>query len=671
MPINSSQDERSGAISVGIYGPIVGIDTKSGLVLGESGTSVLPEHFESLQNMNLKNGIPVRMNGSTLFATGFVMPDGDHPVLLAQYLPSTTPTLTANYIAIGQNGIAYRVVVSGGTATFTQIRAGLTPNLSEKFWSHLQLENYLIACNRVDGHFKWDGHNFIPLGAKMISDMEPDETWTNGTAVTTAGQFREGTQGQSRQSTGTPVTITRTITDTNFLTGLLLADNYDTTGPSVARIHFFLYVPTAANVDTTNTFLRFGNAADTAYFQAAASLWGPLTNGLNEISIGLDKFVATGAPVWTDIDKITFSFDTTGATMTFVVDDLYIRYSASETMPAAQVSAELKNIYMAGDGTTDRSNLYFAKANAPDQFDPLAFLSIKANDGSNITGAKKYYNQVFLTKETSCHSLSVDIAGTIYPNYRWDRIEITTQHGCTSHRGIVEYDRQLYLPWRNQIWVYNGTGTEKISDIVDPTLSDINYTRLTQVVGAPYNKLNQIWWAYPGTGDTDNDNCIVYQTDTKGFLDRAGQSMNWLLNIFVSGEEILLSAGPTGRVLQQDLGATFDGADINFVVRPQFVSGEAQDMVKCWIEGMVEYARVANGGNFTVDYRIADHPSQFNTASWVTAATIDMGTAGDQSFGRFFIGEPSVWIQVRITGTTPLALLWPLKVKGTPQYRLY
>ena len=446
MPIDVLPGEHGGPRTI-ISGPVIGIDTKSAVNLGDEATGLAENRWASLQNMRLINGQPVRMDGSTLYATSFVMPDNVAPIAAYSY---TNSDGTQIWVAVSAAGIAYTVAVAGGAATFTERRNTLSA--AQVFMAGIQVGDYMVLTDRTNGHWKWDGTNFIPLGAKMVSTFEASETWTGGTANTTT--YRQGIQSRNAAPVdGGTVNLERTITDTNFTTGLLLAKAYPTTGTVVARIHFFVNLTNQAQLDTALSFIRFGNAADTVYFQATASLWGTLAAGWNEVFINLTAFVSTGAPVWTDIDKILIrTVDTAGgAQVSAIYDDLYITYAATEVMPPCAVNSELKSVYFAGDTTTNgRSAFQFAKAGGPDQFDATAFNQIKEKDGTNVSGMFPFYNQLFLTKENSCHSISVSLTGTVYPAYNFDLQQVTTEHGCTSHRSLLESDKKIYMHWRGR-----------------------------------------------------------------------------------------------------------------------------------------------------------------------------------------------------------------------------
>jgi len=116
--------------------------------------------------------------------------------------------------------------------------------------------------------------------------------------------------------------------------------------------------------------------------------------------------------------------------------------------------------------------------------------------------------------------------------------------------------------------------------------------------------------------------------------------------VFESGVEYLLTVeGGTGIVRRQDSGADYAGTSITARVAFPWVSAETPDQLKYWSEVYVPYE--TNTGSLLVEYRVADHPREMNAASYVTAGTINQAIA--EEHGRVFIGERSVWIQLRLS----------------------
>jgi hypothetical protein len=642
MAVSVERNEKGSGFRVVYAGPWKGLDTKS------PSMAIAEDHLPVLTNVDLPAGVPTRIDGYILHATSFDT-GTSAPNLLARYIPSSG---NAFYITADESGQVYSHVSAGGAPTV--IRTGLSTT-ADLYWTHTQLADYLIIANPTDGNFKWDGTRLIPLGAKYIADMETaeDATWVGGATSTTV---REGTQSRTRTTTGAVVTMALTpATAWDLTDGLLSAADYSTT---TSRIHFYINFDTVTGLDLTTTYIRLGNAADTAYFQAAASVanWGTLVAGWNRVQIAKSLFATTGAPSWASIAKLEFGIDSTGATIIAIIDDCYLRYSDALTMPSVQYVSNWKNMVLGARSTADPSTFYFSRVSAPDEYSATASFPINEDDGDTITGLHPYYNQVFITKDNTCHSISGTVAGTVYPNYNLETLLVTTEHGGSSHRALVQAGRYIYIWWRGEVHRYNGTGTEKISKLIDPTLATVNMARLGMIVGARRRVLNQIRWYYPDSAATTNTSAIAFDYVTEGFLTVADQTaMPLAEQVFESGTEYLLTVDLNGLVRQQDSGADYAGTAITARVALPWTSAQTPDQLKYWEEVYTPYE--TNTGDLLVEYRIADHPREMAAASFVTAGTIDQSVAGEH--GRVFIGERAVWLQLRYSTVGARMTLFP------------
>ena len=643
MPVTVQPDQRGSGFQVLYAGPWQGLDTESPYM------DIRENHLPVLQNVDLPAGVPTRIDGYIIHATSFDT-GTSVPNLLARYIPSSG---NAFYITADESGQVYSHVSAGGAPTV--IRTGLSTT-ADLYWTHAAVADYLIIANPTDGNYKWDGTRLIPLGAKYIADMETaeDATWSGGATSTTV---REGTQSRTHTTTGTAVTMTLTpATAWDLTDGLLSAQDYSTT---TSRIHFYINFDTVTGLDLTTTFIRFGNVANDAYFQAAASVanWGTLVAGWNRVQIPKSSFATTGAPSWASIAMMSLVTDSTGATIIAIWDDVYLRYSDAQTMPSVQYVTGWKNMVIGARSSADPSNFFYSKVSAPDEYSATSSTPVSEDDGDTITGLHPYYNQVLITKDNSVQSISGTVAGTVYPNYNFDLILVSTEHGGSSHRALVQAGHYIYIWWRGEIFRYNGTGTEKISRQVDPTLATTNMARLFAIVGARRRVLNQIKWYYPDGAATTNTSSIVYDYLNEGFLVATGHiAMNQAEQVFESGIEYFLTTeSTTGIVRRQDSGADYAGVAITARVAMPWVSAGRPDQLKYWDEVYVPYE--TNTGNLLVEYRLADHPREMAAASFVTAGTINQATAGEH--GRVFIGDRGVWIQLRLSTVDARMTLFP------------
>lgn len=600
--------------------------------------------------------------GVTKSTVGIVYPGSVESTLFAQYRSSRG---VEEYLVGGRDQHVRKW--DSTTGTFISLRrdfsqSNLTTDIPT-WWSWTRLADYLIVSNLVNGTFKYDGSRLLPLGAKHIADFESNETWAGDGAITTSF-VKQGVQGRLFTSTGAAVTGTRTPSTALDLTdGLLEARDYTTAD----LIHFWVNIDIVANLDTANTFIRFGNSADTAFFQLTAANWvsTSLVAGWNEISVLKSAFAITGAPNWNNIAKVTLQVDSVGAsTVNVAFDDLYLRYAVA--FPGAQVLNNYRNIVWGGQTMVDPSSIHFTKASAPDDYDNSASFLIDENDGFPVTGIGTLYNQLVPFKGHSVHSLTVDSSGKVYPAYDINITRVTREHGCSSHRSIVEVGNRLYYWFEGNIYAYNGLTLQKLSYWVEPALASIDEEEHFRVTGGLEHDKNQISWWYPGANSGQNSRAIRYDYALEAFLPTVGQTVALVLEAHEADTHLLLTIGYTGRVLLQNSGASFDGTAITAYVTSPWLSAKRPESIKTWLEAFVNYQ--TNTGNLILEYRIAKHPRGFDAATFTTAATIDMSVTGE--FGRLFIGEQDKWIQLRLrTVGADFSIYMPVTILATDEKR--
>lgn len=657
MPYNVSYDQGTNRLKL-IYGPRwKGLDSKS------EPTATDPDHLADIQNVDLRAGTPNRMGG---FAdTLSVIPA--EPTLLAVRYPSSSPPPANDpeFISAARDGHVYFWI--NGTGWVSQRRGLSTSSAINHYWTATQLADYLVIANKTDGIFKWDGTRVLPIGAKYIADMEitgGEVTWA-GSGVTETTLVKEGTESRKLTSSGAAVSMTLTpATAWDLINGLLQAKDYTTAD----YINFWVNIDDVTKLDTATTYIRFGNAGDTIYFQLTAANWGTLANGWNQVSVLKSAFTLTGAAVWSTIAKMTITTDATGAnTVVTVYDDVYMIYAS--TMPKCQYVVTFKNMLIGAHTTLNPSDFHFSKVSAPDEWDASAVFPISENDGQVITGMHPYYNQIVIPKDNSVHSVGGSVAGTVYPNYRLEHLLVTTEHGCTSHRSMVEAGNMIYMWWRNEVHRYKGVGTEKVSYRVDPTLNLIETARVEQVVATRHRTRNKLHFVYTPDGGTQNTLRIDYDYVEDGWAPVSGVTTAVAAVVYLTGgQEFELTADYSGNVEVQDNGTTFDGTAITAYITLPWASAQQPDTEKMWDELYVPHQ--TNTGSLVVEYRIADHPREFDAASYVTADTINMATVGN--LGRVRIGNRSRWIQIRLRTVGALWIQYgPLILYAKPLERPY
>jgi hypothetical protein len=445
----------------------------------------------------------------------------------------------------------------------------------------------------------------------------------------------------------------------DLTTGLLAARDYADTD----AIAFWVYIDSVANLTAASSYIRFGDAADANYYQLVASSWGTLGDGFNLVQVLKSAFaVGAGAPNWNNIAKLTFLIDAAvGVDVNCWFDDCYMIYAT--VMPPCQILTSWKNMLLGHTG----SDQYFSPAGAPDEFDTVdtSVNSIDANDGTEITGAHPYADYMLATKDNSVHAVSVQFRNLLYPDYDFSVQRVTTEHGSSSHRGMLESAGRVYMWWRDSIHGFAGIGTQKASEIVTPTLGDVEPTRLGSIVAGRLHGENQLYWFWTPNGGTENTSGIAINTTQQAWLPIVGQSVALAETVYEGDVEYLLTAGYTGRVSHQNDGATWDGTAITRHFALPWVSAGPPHPVVTWRRVKLNYeTQVA--GTLIVEYRTARHPREFTTATYATAASINMAAAAE--YGWIKLAGRAPWFQVRFrTVGAQMALYWPITIEGTVQ----
>jgi hypothetical protein len=461
------------------------------------------------------------------------------------------------------------------------------------------------------------------------------------------------------------VTSTGTIVGAiyNFSSALDLTNGVGPTARDYTTsdyIHFWVYIDDVTKLDTATSYVELGNVAGTVYYRAAATTWGTLATGWNEVNILKSAFTGVGGPNWNNIARVTFAVDATGAnTVNCSFDDCYLRYATN--MPACQVVLNFKNALIGLNDTAGASNGTYARVSGPDDWDVLATFPVSEGDGDAIVGGRVFYDQIVVCKDNSTHSIYATFSGTTYPAYRWAQTPISYAHGLASHRSMVEAEGQLFWWTPRDVVRYDGSTVQKVSSPIDPTIAGQEPTRLWAIVGGRLRAANQLWWAYTPSGGSTNTRVLRYDYVQEAWLPSTGQTLPLLANVLSGGQDILLSVTSAGRVLQQGSGTTFDGSNISSSIDFPWMSANPERMVR-WHELLFQYA---NGtGQVTVNYRTADHPREMAGASYSAAGTVTLSSSGNM--GRIMIGARSRWLQVQFINVSGASwqLLPAVKLTG-------
>jgi hypothetical protein len=463
-------------------------------------------------------------------------------------------------------------------------------------------------------------------------------------------------------------------TDFDAVSGLLAAVDYETDkDPGTDFYHFKVYFSNTGTIDTANTkFIATDTDGDTltwAYTAWDSDLDGTAMPSPPVVGTWYDVYCkgADGTDSATfnagAINTFTWTIDTSAGTLRMNVDDCYVCYASR--MPACQIVRSYKNMVLAAT----KSDVYYSATGAYDQFDGIttSVAVVDENDGTDITGLHEYIDKMLITKENSVHIMDVQFRNLLYPDYDVTVNRVTTEHGCSSHRSMVEAAGKVWMWWRNNLHAYSGIGTNKMSELVDPTLADIEPTRLQYIVGSRLHDENQLYWWWTPAGGTENTNAIAYNVVHQSWLPIVGTEAALAEGVYENNVAYLLTADYDGRILEQNTGTTWDGDTITRFLATPWISAGRPHPVVSWRKLVVNY-ETQTSGSLIVEARTAEHPREFTAASYGTIATIDMSATAE--YGGITFHKRAPWIQFRFrTVGAQVSLFWPITVQGQTLWR--
>mgnify|MGYP001587405719 FL=1 len=665
------QDKRNerGALVAEWNVPIIGVDTQSG------DTRLFDKHVAYTQNMRLSGGRPEGVNGYSLLDTTMDADDNAAPAGFAQYISGATE----QYHIIQADGKAQRWDAAANA--WVQLQTGLTVT---DHWNAINYSGYLIWAN-LAGNWKWNGSNFLPLGARIITDCESDQNgqFTGETAEATT--VREGTQSYLIESAAATSTLTFTpTTNLNLTTALLGAPAYSETNASIG---FWFRVSNTTAIDSAASNFEIATSSGVTERQIALSAWiDKATNAAvviaantwYQIEIPLSSMTETGDFNLADVDTLIWRFDDSGTRYNAFIDGVYIIYNVSTGQMPGCATMAVWNDVLFGSGATatipstqDPSDIHFADVGSPDEYDSTAFISVNPDAGGGVRALKRFFNQVFVGKTNTIHSLGGTTAGTTYPNFNFEILDVTAEHGCDGHRSVVEMNKKLWFPWKGLYYSYDGTGTTEMGYRVSPDLADHAASLLTQKASALLANQQEIWLAYPGSGDTNNTR-LVRMSESGGQAGFWGVedssvalNLNLLTAVIESGVEKLVGVDEAGDVMWLDDSAAtdFDGTAIVRIVRFPWLAVSGAKLAY-WGAALALFD-AQTSGTVSLRYRIADHPRAFDAATFVEAATQALSSA--DTYGWVEISEIARWIQLEFrSSAAQFSVQLPLTIEAFP-----
>lgn len=602
-------------------------DLSKGLNTFDTATRVGQGYYVDAQNMTLTNKTPETVGGLTRF-NATPAPNSEAIVWFEPY--TTGAGATTMLVATGA-GTLYRYTLS--TDLWETLLKGLST--SSIIWSHVPFRGNLLFSNGSDRPFKYEGTNVLPIGGLLVADMESDETWAGGSNTTVPSLVQEGLAARIVTSPNTASLTYSPVKD--FLTGINGAPNF------AATDLFEIEVFKAADSPNGSVKFRFGNVADTAYFESTVQTVS--TTGWSRISLARSTFATTGAPVWNIIAK--FSIIVSGGDSN-VYDNAFWRYALSPPV-GSLLEMYAQQLVVAGI-STDRVALQYSDAGTVDSFPAVNIARFSGGRHAlektdQITALRSYFDELIVGKVNSAWTFSG--TGT---NVSISALPLTI--GIDAHRGIAETPWSLHYLFENNIFGARLTSRGLVSTNVNPLLIDIDGASVANTVTIRHDRSHTIRWSFRTTAATlsQNDLGLLYEYQLDAWASRYTPKIRYYTRAIVNGNREILAAQYDGYMRRVDVGTDFDGTPIeSSITLPyyQTTTAEKQGHVSRWINGTFYLSGTAN---VLVEARFADEPHTFDTAAFSTFGTIQATPDGDKGFVYF--GPTSRWIQVRLRATS-------------------
>ena len=306
--------------------------------------------------------------------------------------------------------------------------------------------------------------------------------------------------------------------------------------------------------------LYYGNQDDASVAEVGGSLtFTPGADGENFMSMlpFNDKVIGTNG-----VEVIWSHNITTNAT------------ALAGSPPIAEIIATYQNfVFLAGQNTYPY-RLYFSNDGDETVWTSTDYIDI-GDLTSPITGLAVLFGRLYIFTRTALYELRGFDRDTFAIQ------EVTLSTGCVSHKSVVKVDNNLIFFSDRGIYSFDGINVHYLSAKIKKIIEDINYNRIDKIVGELYKAKNQVWFSI-STGSNVRHNKVICMTydptasedagikkENVAFAEYTGMAFNAFgLERSTTVQDRLYAGNYAGRIFQQDITDSDDGAGIDFQVKP-------------------------------------------------------------------------------------------------------
>jgi hypothetical protein len=360
--------------------------------------------------------------------------------------------------------VAYSTFLKLGSdtaGTFSNIKTGLTADLR---WTWITYKDLCYGFNGTDNNIVFDGTNCEDMGVPIPTAPSGVDS---GVAGNPNGAYKyKVTYLIDSYQEGSSSVASATVT---------------TTGAKQITVT----IPVSSNTRVTHRYLyRTAASGSIYYFCAQIANNADLTYTDNIADASLDTTII--APT---------DYGAPGAYQLSCLHKSRIFLARNSTFKSRTIYSDVRS------GTS-----------YPDVYPALNYFDILRDNGEEITFiGEDNYGQLIEMKPSAVVKINTDTDDPV----GWSGFnDIISPNGCVApysavktHIGIIYVSR--YGEQRKRLMVWNGSSTQPIFEELEPILSGILDTRLTDIVAVYHNGVYQLSYTDTSVGDTFNNRVLL------------------------------------------------------------------------------------------------------------------------------------------------------------------
>lgn len=153
-----------------------------------------------------------------------------------------------------------------------------------------------------------------------------------------------------------------------------------------------------------------------------------------------------------------------------------------------------------------KSDVYYSYAFKPDIFNAAAYEPIRENDGDEITFLKNQLGVLVIGKTNTIMKFNTLAAS----DTQWQVVGPYSTVGCQAPYSASQSPLGIIYLSKNGIYVFNGEGSQLISDVVTKDLKDALWTSRNDVAGIYFDNEYYLSYTSKESGEGENNRVMVF-----------------------------------------------------------------------------------------------------------------------------------------------------------------